>query len=90
MAQPRLLLVDEPSLGLAPVVAAQVFEVLQTIHAAGVSMLLIEQNVSTALAIAQRACVLENGRIVAQGEPAALLAQPEIRAAYLGLESAER
>jgi branched-chain amino acid transport system ATP-binding protein len=88
MAQPRLLLVDEPSLGLAPVVAAQVFEVLRDIHRGGVSMLLIEQNVSAALAIAQRACVLENGRIVAEGEPAALLAQPEIRAAYLGLEAA--
>ena len=60
---------------------------LQAIHAAGVSMLLIEQNVSTALAIAQRAYVLENGRIVAEGAPAALLAQPEIRVAYLGLES---
>jgi branched-chain amino acid transport system ATP-binding protein len=87
MAQPRLLLIDEPSLGLAPVVAEQVFEALQAIHAAGVSMLLIEQNVGTALAIAQRAYVLEVGRIVAEGEPAALLAQPEIRAAYLGLES---
>jgi branched-chain amino acid transport system ATP-binding protein len=86
MAQPRLLLIDEPSLGLAPVVAAQVFEVLQAIHAAGVSMLLIEQNANTALAIAQRAYVLENGRIVAEGEPAALLARPEIRAAYLGLD----
>jgi branched-chain amino acid transport system ATP-binding protein len=88
MAQPRLLLVDEPSLGLAPVVAAQVFEVLQTIHAAGVSMLLIEQNVNTALAVAQRAYVMENGRIVAEGAPAALLARPEIRTAYLGLEAA--
>jgi branched-chain amino acid transport system ATP-binding protein len=89
MAQPRLLLVDEPSLGLAPVVAEQVFEVLQAVHATGVSMLLIEQNVNTALAIAQRAYVLENGRIVAEGAPAALLARPEIRAAYLGLEAAE-
>jgi branched-chain amino acid transport system ATP-binding protein len=87
MARPRLLLIDEPSLGLAPVVATQVFAALQAVHAGGVSMLLIEQNVSTALAIAQRAYVLEIGRIVAEGEPAALLARPEIRAAYLGLES---
>jgi branched-chain amino acid transport system ATP-binding protein len=90
MAQPKLILVDEPSLGLAPIVAAQVFEVLQDINRQGVSMLLIEQNVSKALEIAQRAYVLENGRIVAEGVPAALLARPEIRAAYLGLESAER
>jgi branched-chain amino acid transport system ATP-binding protein len=90
MAQPSLILVDEPSLGLAPIVAAQVFEVLQDINRHGVSMLLIEQNVNKALEIARRAYVLENGRIVAEGRPADLLARPEIRAAYLGLESAEQ
>ncbi|HEX2114039.1 MAG TPA: ABC transporter ATP-binding protein [Alphaproteobacteria bacterium] len=90
MAQPKLILVDEPSLGLAPIVAAQVFEVLQDINRHGVSILLIEQNVSKALEIAQRAYVLENGRIAAEGSPAALLARPEIRTAYLGLDAAER
>jgi branched-chain amino acid transport system ATP-binding protein len=89
MAQPSLILVDEPSLGLAPIVAAQVFEVLQDINRHGVSMLLIEQNVNKALEIARRAYVLENGRIVAEGRPTDLLARPEIRAAYLGIESPE-
>jgi branched-chain amino acid transport system ATP-binding protein len=89
MAQPSLILVDEPSLGLAPIVAAQVFEVLQDINRHGVSMLLIEQNVNKALEIARRAYVLENGRIVPEGRPADLLARPEIRAAYLGIESPE-
>jgi branched-chain amino acid transport system ATP-binding protein len=88
MAQPKLLLVDEPSLGLAPLVVEQVFEVLRDIHGSGVSMLLIEQNVNKALEVAQRAYVLENGRIVAEGKPQALLSQPAIRAAYLGLEGA--
>ena len=87
MAQPKLLLVDEPSLGLAPLVVEQVFGVLRDIHGAGVSMLLIEQNVNKALEVAQRAYVLENGRIAAEGKPEALLAQPAIRAAYLGLEA---
>jgi branched-chain amino acid transport system ATP-binding protein len=88
MAQPKLLLVDEPSLGLAPLVAEQVFETLKDIHRHGVAMLLIEQNVNKALEIAQRAYVLENGRIAAEGKPASLLARPEIRAAYLGVDSA--
>jgi branched-chain amino acid transport system ATP-binding protein len=90
MAQPKLILVDEPSPGLAPIVAEQVFEVLRDINRQGVSMLLIEQNVNKALEIAQRAYVLENGRIVAEGEPQALIARPEIRAAYLGLDGTER
>ncbi len=87
MAQPKLLLVDEPSLGLAPLVVEQVFDVLRDIHGAGVSMLLIEQNVSKALEVAQRAYVLENGRIAAEGRPASLLALPALRAAYLGLDA---
>ena len=87
MAQPKLLLVDEPSLGLAPVVVEQVFDVLRDIHGAGVSMLLIEQNVSKALDVAQRAYVLENGRIAGEGKPASLLALPALRAAYLGLDA---
>ena len=84
MAQPKLLLIDEPSLGLAPVIIAQVFEDIARIHAEGVSILLIEQNAARALAIAQRAYVIDCGGLVAQGTPAALKDQPEIRQAYLG------
>ncbi|MCK6453845.1 MAG: ABC transporter ATP-binding protein [Alphaproteobacteria bacterium] len=84
MAAPRLLLIDEPSLGLAPAVVAQVFDAIGAIHAAGVSVLLIEQNVMRALAIAQRAYVLDGGRVAAEGRPAELLARPELREAYLG------
>jgi branched-chain amino acid transport system ATP-binding protein len=84
MARPRLILIDEPSLGLAPSIVEQVFAVIRAIHADGVSILLIEQNVAKALAVAQRAYVLEGGRIVTSGPPAELLARPEIREAYLG------
>ena len=84
MTRPRLLLIDEPSLGLAPSVVEQVFGVIRTIHAAGMSILLIEQNVAQAFAVAQRAYVLEGGRIVSEGRPDDLLNQPHIRAAYLG------
>ncbi|MBI4291747.1 MAG: ABC transporter ATP-binding protein [Betaproteobacteria bacterium] len=86
MARPRLLLIDEPSLGLAPKIVEHVFDVIRAIHAEGVSVLLIEQNAASALALAQRAYVMENGRIVSEGKPADLLAQPHIREAYLGLE----
>ncbi len=84
MACPRLLLIDEPSLGLAPTIVEQVFDVIRAIHVDGVSILLIEQNVAKALAIAERAYVLEGGRIVSQGKPAELLERPHIREAYLG------
>ena len=84
MARPRLLLIDEPSLGLAPAVVELVFNVLREIHAGGVSVLLIEQNAARALAIAQRAYVLEGGRMIAEGTPQALLREPHIRSAYLG------
>ena len=84
MARPKMLLIDEPSLGLAPAVVQQVFEVIRAIHAGGVSILLIEQNAVRALEVAQRAYVLEGGRIVSTGLPADLMAQPHIREAYLG------
>ena len=87
MAQPRLLLLDEPSLGLAPSVVADMFGAIRAIHAQGIAVLLVEQNVSMALDIAGRAAVLEEGRIVAEGTPEALMAQPELRRAYLGLEA---
>jgi len=88
MAEPRLLLIDEPSLGLAPAIVQSVFEAIRAIHAQGVSILLIEQNVANALDVAQRAYVLEGGRIVSVGKPDELLAQKHIREAYLGEGSA--
>jgi branched-chain amino acid transport system ATP-binding protein len=84
MAQPRLLLLDEPSLGLAPSVVLGMFEVIRDINRGGVAVLLVEQNVAMALEVATRAYVLEEGRIVAEGIPQELLAQPHIRRAYLG------
>ncbi|MCY1164054.1 High-affinity branched-chain amino acid transport ATP-binding protein LivF [compost metagenome] len=88
MARPRLLLLDEPSLGLAPSIVLDMFRAIQRIHADGVAVLLVEQNVSMALEVAERAAVLEEGRIVASGSPEELMAQPELRRAYLGLEAA--
>jgi len=84
MAQPRLLLLDEPSLGLAPAVVLAVFDVIREINASGVAVLLVEQNAALALELAARAYVLEEGRIAAEGRPAELLARPHIRRAYLG------
>jgi branched-chain amino acid transport system ATP-binding protein len=87
MARPRLLLLDEPSLGLAPGIVLDMFRAIGRIHAEGIAVLLVEQNVSMALSIAQRAAVLEEGRIVATGTPAELMARPELRRAYLGAET---
>jgi branched-chain amino acid transport system ATP-binding protein len=84
MANPRLLLLDEPSLGLAPAIVERVFEVIVALHRAGTAVLLVEQNVAKTLAVADRAYVLSEGRIVSAGPPARLLAEPEIRSAYLG------
>ena len=84
MAGPRLLLLDEPSLGLGPAVVDQLFEVIEALHREGVAVLLVEQNVQKALAVASRAYVLAEGRIVSGGTPAELLAEPHIRSAYLG------
>ncbi len=84
MAQPRLLLLDEPSLGLAPAVVDHLFEVITEIHREGVAVLLVEQNVAKALEIAARAYVLEQGRIVSEGPPSDLLRQSHIQEAYLG------
>jgi branched-chain amino acid transport system ATP-binding protein len=84
MAQPRLLLLDEPSLGLAPTIVLTMFEIIKQINASGVAVLLVEQNVAMALEVANRAYVLEEGRIVAEGKPDEMLAQPHIRRAYLG------
>ena len=85
MAKPSPLLLDEPSLGLAPAIVLEMFAAIRNIHAAGIAVLLVEQNVAMALNLAQRAAVLEEGKIVADEPAAELLARPEIRRAYLGL-----
>ena len=85
MARPRLLLLDEPSLGLSPLVTADVFRAIRKISAAGITIVLVEQNVGIALRVSSRACVLELGRIVAEGAPEDLSSRPEIRKAYLGI-----
>ncbi len=85
MARPRLLMLDEPSLGLAPVVVKQIFEVLAQINRDGTTILLVEQNVARALGLAHRGYVLENGRIALSGPRDALLASGHIKQAYLGL-----
>ena len=84
MTGPRLLLLDEPSLGLAPQMVEVIFHVLEEVHAAGVALLLVEQNVQAALGLARRAYILEGGRVVGEGEGRALLADPAVRRAYLG------
>ncbi len=85
MAQPRLLMLDEPSLGLAPLVIEEVFERVGQIRRQGITVLLVEQNTSVALAIADRGYVLENGRITVEGPSSRLLADTHVREAYLGL-----
>jgi branched-chain amino acid transport system ATP-binding protein len=90
MARPRLLLLDEPSLGLAPLIVQQVFRIIVDIRARGTTVLLVEQNAHMALSVADRAYVLETGRVLVQGNPDALWNDPKVRAAYLGgLASAE-
>ena len=89
MAGPRLLLLDEPSLGLSPLIVSEMFAIIRAIHAQGVTILLVEQNVVRALEVATRACVLEEGRIVKQGDRDTLLADPALRRAYLGAPGAE-
>ena len=85
MARPRLLLLDEPSLGLSPLIVHEVFGAIRRINDEGTAVLLVEQNVSTALRVAQRAYVLEEGRMVAEGLPDELMQRDEVRRAYLGV-----
>jgi ABC-type branched-subunit amino acid transport system ATPase component len=85
MSSPSLLLVDEPSLGLAPMLTASVFEALQTLHAKGMTILLVEQNVNSTLRITNRGYVLEHGRIVMQGPSAELKSNSYVQKAYLGV-----
>ncbi|CCH80067.1 leucine/isoleucine/valine transporter subunit; ATP-binding component of ABC superfamily [Nostocoides japonicum T1-X7] len=88
MGKPRLLLLDEPSMGLAPLVVQQIFDIIREINDSGVTVLLVEQNAAQALAIANRGYVLETGEIVLSGSGEKLLSDDRIRAAYLGEEIA--
>lgn len=85
MARPSVLVVDEPSLGLSPLMTQTVFEALKAVNAQGVTVVLVEQNVNLSLKLAHRAYVLENGQVVKEGTGAALLADPAVREAYLAL-----
>ena len=85
MLKPRLLILDEPSLGLAPVVTDVTFEKIQEIHAMGTAILLVEQNVSRALTLVQRAYVLESGKVIMHGSSAELANNKQVQAAYLGM-----
>ena len=84
MSHPKLLLLDEPSLGLAPLIVQQVYRVIAEIHRHGTTVLLVEQNAHMALSVADRGYVLETGRLVAEGKPDALWNNDDVRAAYLG------
>ncbi len=85
MSRPKLLLLDEPSLGLAPLIVAQIFRIISEIHSQGVSVLLVEQNAFQALKVGQRAYVLETGKVTLQGTAEELAENPKVREAYLGL-----
>ena len=86
MSSPRLLMLDEPSMGLAPILVEQIFSIIADLHKNGVTILLVEQNAQAALTVADRAYVLETGKIVTEGSGKALLKSPEIKKAYLGEE----
>jgi branched-chain amino acid transport system ATP-binding protein len=85
MARPRVLMLDEPTLGLAPVLVSKIFETVRAINGDGVTVLLVEQNVRQALTLAHRACVLESGKLVLQGRARELLGDERLKRAYLGL-----
>ena len=84
MAKPQVLLMDEPSMGLSPIMVDKIFEVVADIHARGTTVLLVEQNASRALGLANRGYVMDSGEITMAGDAKALLADPKVRAAYLG------
>jgi branched-chain amino acid transport system ATP-binding protein len=88
MGKPRLLLLDEPSMGLAPLIVAQIFDIIHQVNREGVTVLLVEQNAAQALSLAHRGYVLETGEIVLSGTGGELLADDRVRAAYLGEEIA--
>jgi len=84
MAKPKVLLLDEPSMGLSPIMVDKIFEVIADIHSQGTTILLVEQNASRALGLANRGYVMESGEVTMSGEAKALLNDPKVRAAYLG------
>ena len=84
MSQPKLLLMDEPSMGLAPILVERNFESIQQVHQSGVAILVVEQNANVSLAIADRGYVLSTGRLVLEGPAKELLAHEDLRKAYLG------
>ena len=84
MSNPKLLMLDEPSMGLAPILVEQIFDIIKNLHKAGTTILLVEQNAQAALSVADRGYVLETGKIVTAGTGAELLASPAIKKAYLG------
>ena len=84
MARPKVLLLDEPSMGLSPIMVDKIFEVVADIHSRGTTVLLVEQNASRALSLANRGYVMESGLVTMSGEAKALLSDPKVRAAYLG------
>ena len=84
MSNPKLLMLDEPSMGLAPILVEQIFDIIKELHKAGTTILLVEQNAQAALSVADRGYVLETGKIVTTGPGAELLASPAIKQAYLG------
>ena len=84
MSHPKLLMLDEPSMGLAPILVEQIFEIIQNLHKDGTTILLVEQNAAAALSVADRGYVLETGKIVTSGTGKELLASPAIKKAYLG------
>jgi branched-chain amino acid transport system ATP-binding protein len=86
MARPRFLLLDEPSLGLSPLIVRDLFRAIREINGSGVAVLLVEQNVAMALELARRAYVLDEGRIAAEGEPRQLMSQPQLQRAYFGIQ----
>ena len=84
MSKPRLLLMDEPSMGLAPILVERSFQIIEQVNDAGVAMLVVEQNANVSLSIADRGYVLSTGRVVLEGSAAELLADEDLRKAYLG------
>ena len=85
MSQPKLLILDEPSLGLSPLLTDELFALIQRLHAGGLSILLVEQNVLQSLGVASRAYVMEHGRVAVSGDAATLIEDPKLKAAYLGM-----
>ena len=84
MSKPKLLMLDEPSMGLAPILVEQIFDIISELHASGTTILLVEQNAQMALSIANRAYVIGTGRITMSGNADEVLADDRVRAAYLG------